>query len=272
MPFESRNRRNHGVRFAIMTDRLRKRLRPKGRRAATYLLGAALGLGGVGEAYRDIEAGRQIRLSQVATDAQASATVAAPVADESSSSERNLTVEIHPLIRAEWLPENPSAPLVGEQVRIINAGIRESFFRSAIPYGDLIHEKSRKYDVDPLLVAAVVQAESSFRPKAVSPRGARGLMQLMPKTGRWMGAKNLTDPAQNIDAGVRYLKYLEKRFDGNRELQIAAYNAGEGNVQRYRGVPPFRETRAYVRKVNTNYERQKSRMERFEKQQEVAAR
>lgn len=271
MPHPSRNQRHTGVRMAIMSDRLRKKLRPKGRRAATYLLGAAIGLGGVGEAYKDIELRQQIRATEAVADSmEAPAAVASAVELETPS--KSVSVEIHPLIRREWLPENPTAPLLGEEIRIINSGVRESFFRSRVPYGGLIHEKAEKYDVDPLLVAAVVQAESSFRPRAVSPVGARGLMQLMPKTGRWMGAKNLNDPAQNIDAGVKYLKYLERRFDGNRELQIAAYNAGEGNVQRYRGVPPFRETRGYVRKVMSNYDRQKSRMESFEKQQMVTGR
>ena len=73
----------------------------------------------------------------------------------------------------------------------------------------------------------------------------------MPRTGRWLGAQNLNDPDQNIDAGVKYIKYLQRRFDGNMNKTIAAYNAGEGNVRRYNGIPPFRETRSYVRKVMT---------------------
>jgi soluble lytic murein transglycosylase-like protein len=89
-------------------------------------------------------------------------------------------------------------------------------------------------------------------------------MQLMPRTGAWMGARDLYDPAQNVDAGVKYLKYLQKRFDGNLTKAIAAYNAGEGNVQRYRGVPPFQETRSYVKKVLTKYEERSRQLEKFD--------
>jgi soluble lytic murein transglycosylase-like protein len=88
-------------------------------------------------------------------------------------------------------------------------------------------------------------------------------MQLMPRTGRWMGARNLYDPEQNIDAGTRYLKYLSGRFDGNQTKIIAAYNAGEGNVQRYGGVPPYRETRTYVKKVLKNYEKRNEELKRY---------
>jgi len=93
------------------------------------------------------------------------------------------------------------------------------------------------------------------------------LMQLMPRTGRWMGAKNLHDPGQNIDAGVKYIKYLQKRFDGDLKHTIAAYNGGEGNVQRYGGIPPFRETQHYVKKVMRNYEKRSSQLKKFEEKQ-----
>jgi soluble lytic murein transglycosylase-like protein len=132
-----------------------------------------------------------------------------------------------------------------------------------MPYGDLIHEKAIKYDVDPALVAAVIEQESKFHRTAHSPVGARGLMQLMPRTGRWLGARNLYDPAQNVDAGVKYIKYLQQRFDGNVKKTIAAYNAGEGNVKRYNGIPPFRETQTYVRKVMSNYQKRNEQLRDF---------
>ncbi len=110
----------------------------------------------------------------------------------------------------------------------INEALRAEFFAEEIPYGELIYEKAKKYNVDPALVAAVIEQESRFKPGARSPVGARGLMQLMPRTGRWMGARDLYNPEQNIDAGVRYIKYLDKRFDGDVNKIIAAYNGGEG--------------------------------------------
>jgi soluble lytic murein transglycosylase-like protein len=148
-------------------------------------------------------------------------------------------------------------------MRRINDAIRRDFFANAMPYGDIIHEKSVKYDVDPALVAAVVEQESRFHAKARSQVGARGLMQLMPRTGRWLGARNLYDPEQNIDAGVKYIKYLQQRFDGNVKQTIAAYNAGEGNVKRYGGIPPFRETQTYVKKVLSNYKKRNEQLKEF---------
>jgi soluble lytic murein transglycosylase-like protein len=122
-----------------------------------------------------------------------------------------------------------------------------------VPFGSMIYHEAKKNNIRPELVAAVVQAESRFKPTARSGAGAIGLMQLVPRTGRWMGARDLTNPAQNIAAGAKYLKYLHDRFDGNETKVIAAYNAGEGNVKRFGGVPPFKETRKYVSKVK-NYE------------------
>ena len=112
-----------------------------------------------------------------------------------------------------------------EEMTRINDAIRREFFEGSIPFGDIIHAKSEKYDVDPSLVAAVIEQESRFHKNAISPVGARGLMQLMPRTGRWMGARDLYDAEQNIDAGVKYIKYLDKRFNGNLKNTIAAYNA-----------------------------------------------
>jgi soluble lytic murein transglycosylase-like protein len=126
---------------------------------------------------------------------------------------------------------------------------REDFFRTEVPYGPIIYREALRNRLAPELVAAVVEAESDFRPRLRSEKHAQGLMQIIPETGRLMGARNLYDPSENVRAGVRYLRYLTDRYDGDVPLVLAAYNAGEGNVSRFGGVPPFRETRDYVQRV-----------------------
>jgi len=122
-----------------------------------------------------------------------------------------------------------------------------------MPYGGIIRRAARKYRIDELLIAAIVEAESGFNAKAVSPVGALGLMQVMPATAASLGASNPLNPATNVDLGARYLSRLLNRFDGDLELALAAYNAGPGSVDRYDGMPPFRETRAYVGRVLSRY-------------------
>ncbi|MGH7820702.1 MAG: lytic transglycosylase domain-containing protein [Candidatus Binatia bacterium] len=116
-------------------------------------------------------------------------------------------------------------------------------------YDDLIHELAGEHQLEPALVKAMIRAESRFDPGAVSRRGARGLMQLTPRIARHHGVRNLRDPRQNILGGVRHLRSLLDRFDNDTRLALAAYNAGPRAVVRHRGVPPYRETRAYVAKV-----------------------
>jgi soluble lytic murein transglycosylase-like protein len=111
----------------------------------------------------------------------------------------------------------------------------------------LIAKAAEEHDVDPNLVRAMIKVESAYKPSARSHKGAMGLMQLMPATAREYGVRNAYDPAENINAGVRHLKSLLDRYEVR--LAVAAYNAGAGAVERYRGVPPYRETREYVRKV-----------------------
>jgi soluble lytic murein transglycosylase-like protein len=123
-----------------------------------------------------------------------------------------------------------------------------AFETPAARYDGLIEEYSSLYGVEPELVKAVIEVESNFDYRAVSPRGARGLMQLMPHTARLYGAYNLHDPRQNIQAGVRHLRDLLDRY-GSLRLAIAAYNAGAGAVDRHGGLPPYRETRRYVERV-----------------------
>jgi len=169
--------------------------------------------------------------------------------------------------------------LVGERYRIqINGGSAEiaaadviaiepeEIFISAprmpliqAPYGDMIQSAAKKYSVDADLIFSVIAAESNFNPRAISRRGARGLMQLLPATGTRFGVKDIFDPAQNIDAGTQYLRDLMARYQGDLVLTLAAYNAGPGAVERYGRVPPYNETISYVRAIRKTYAQRKSK-------------
>jgi Transglycosylase SLT domain len=114
-------------------------------------------------------------------------------------------------------------------------------------------EAARRHGLDPELVLAVIAVESGFRPDAVSPKGAQGLMQLMPATARSLDVADPMDPAANVDGGTRYLGSLVSRYDGDLDKALAAYNAGPGAVDRHKGIPPYRETQGYVKKVKRKY-------------------
>jgi hypothetical protein len=116
-----------------------------------------------------------------------------------------------------------------------------------------IADSSARHGVDPVLIYSIMHRESAFKKMAVSYKGARGLMQLMPATAARFGVRNIFDPAQNIEAGTRYMRWLLNRFGGDVGLALAGYNAGEGAVDKYRGVPPYRETQEYVKRISERY-------------------
>jgi len=165
-----------------------------------------------------------------------------------------------PLARIDRIidDEITTPEVVAEVKKIVEEGVfpRRSwrFNESSGPifkskYDAVIVEASRKFDVDAALVSAVIKAESDFNSHELSNKGARGLMQLMPATAQRFGVANSFDPIENIYAGTRYLRWLLETFNGNADLAVAAYNAGEGNVWKYNGVPPFRETVTYINRI-----------------------
>lgn len=118
-----------------------------------------------------------------------------------------------------------------------------------ISYHQIINSVAKKYHIEPSLVYAMIEVESSWKSRAVSRKGARGLMQLMPSTAKQMNVKNPFNPEENIEGGIKYLRYLLNRFNGDLAVALAAYNAGPQKVERFGGIPPIKETEQYVKKV-----------------------
>lgn len=127
-------------------------------------------------------------------------------------------------------------------------------------YHQIILQTASLHKIDPALVKAIIMAESGYNPRATSEKGAKGLMQLMPGTAKALGVEDVFDPHQNIIAGVRYFKQLVSRFNGDVKLALAAYNAGSKNVRRYKGIPPFKGTQYYIKKVFKYYQLYKNQM------------
>ena len=122
---------------------------------------------------------------------------------------------------------------------------------------DLIASTALRHQIDPDFVASVVKAESGFNPDAVSPKGAKGLMQLMPRTAAGLGVTNVLDPAANLEGGTKYLRQLLDKYDSDAVKALAAYNAGPQRVEQYAGIPPYRETHAYIARIIEDYNRKK---------------
>ena len=165
-----------------------------------------------------------------------------------------------PLARVERIIDDEvvESEKTAEVKKLIEAGIfPKSSWRYDAKRGPIFPSKfnkvivaaAKKFDVDAALISAVIKAESDFNPREISNKGARGLMQLMPATAARFGVSNAFNPTANIDGGVHYLRWLLDTFEGNADLAVAAYNAGEGNVWKYNGVPPFRETIHYINRI-----------------------
>lgn len=150
---------------------------------------------------------------------------------------------------------------IGKKFRvIISEGIKSIVARNIdnTTYDNIIMEHATTHGIDPLLVKAVMKTESNFNPRALSHKGAQGLMQLMPDTARFMNVEDPFNPDDNIKGGTRYIKYLDEIFKGNLELILAAYNAGPGRVIEYNmNVPPYEETKTYIQRVKAYYNKLK---------------
>ena len=228
------------------------------RKYASWALGGALALGGIGI---PLKVGNMLKgtgegsktvppvTTEIANDLNTAQQIATSVAGGVTDAAK--TVATTAVNAPAQVAQKMASDVVEAPARVAKAAdsVKQAFFQKEVPFGSIIYSEAKKNDLPPELVAAVVHTESKFNPTARSQAGAVGLMQIVPKTGKWLGARDLTNPSQNIQAGAKYLRYLSDRFNGDNTKMIAAYNAGEGNVRRFGGVPPFRETRNYVQRV-----------------------
>ena len=162
-----------------------------------------------------------------------------------------------PLHRAELARSAPRVRLTSyaysPTLSMAAASSLDGFTTGDTRIDSYIAGSGRRHGVDPVLIYSIMHRESAFKRNAVSNKGARGLMQLMPATAARFGVRDIFDPAQNIDAGARYMRFLLDRFGGDVRLALAGYNAGEGADDKYNGVPPYRETQEYVRRIGERY-------------------
>jgi soluble lytic murein transglycosylase-like protein len=167
----------------------------------------------------------------------------------------------------------PAASHVSISVPAPSESVKSGFAKSApaLPLNEVVNTASATYHLDPDLVNSVIHAESGFNAHAVSPKGARGLMQLMPGTANQLGVNDSFDPQSNVTGGSRYLRELLERYNFDLVKALAAYNAGTERVEQYHGVPPFRETRAYVARIVHEYNTKKIAQEKEEKRKRASA-
>src|ERR1700723_3760272 len=174
-----------------------------------------------------------------------------------SSFEKDLSIPL------PVLPDSPTPAASSTSLSQPSASkLRSSKSVPAVPLNQVVDTASATYHLDPDLVNSVIHAESGFNPHAVSPKGAKGLMQLMPGTANTLGVNDAFDPQANVDGGSRYLRELLERYNFDLVKALAAYNAGPERVEQYRGVPPFRETRAYVARIVHEYNTKKIAQEK----------
>ena len=165
-----------------------------------------------------------------------------------------LTSRSMPANAASAQPATATRPSAAPALQMAAGTALEGFSTGDGNVDRYIVESSRRHGVDPLLIYSIMHRESSFKKFALSHKGARGLMQLMPATAARLGVRDIFDPQQNIEGGVKYMRFLLNLFDGDVRLALAGYNAGEGAVMKYRrSVPPYRETQEYVRRISERY-------------------
>jgi soluble lytic murein transglycosylase-like protein len=159
-------------------------------------------------------------------------------------------------VRAQPNTELPAC-LLPERVQPVMVGVEEApiHFRGKPEVEALVRQLAPQYAIDPQLVMALISVESGFNAKAVSPKNAQGLMQLIPETAQRFGVQKVFNPAENIRGGLAYLRWLMAFFQGEVRLVLAAYNAGERAVERYKGIPPYEETRNYVQRITSMYKK-----------------
>jgi soluble lytic murein transglycosylase-like protein len=174
---------------------------------------------------------------------------ASPIrAEESSRAPEHKTFVVRPDLRTGRLVRSVVVANTGDKI----AGATTKIAGATATFDALVEQSAKAHDVDPLLVHSMIKTESGYNAYAVSPKGAEGLMQLTPPTARMLGVTNSFDPQQNIEAGVKYLKYLQDIYKDDR-LALAAYNAGPGAVEKYKWIPPYPETQNYVYQVGKRY-------------------